>query len=140
MYKLSAVLSGLLIAIMVTFNGVLAKQTGDYISLLIIHLVGLLMVSLILIIRKKKISLKGGIPMYLFSAGAIGVFMVFFNNTCFNALGVSLTLSLGLFGQLIASVIIDHFGLLGMDVHKFEKEKLIGFILVFIGIVVMIAY
>ncbi|MCY6369488.1 DMT family transporter [Clostridium ganghwense] len=140
MHKLSAVFIGLLIAIMVTFNGFLAKYMDDYLSVLIIHIVGFLAVSLILIIRKKKFNLKQGIPIYLFSGGAVGVFLVLFNNICFKHMGVSLTLSLGLLGQSIASVIIDHFGLLGMAKYKFRTEKLIGFFLIFVGIVVMITY
>ncbi|MCY6483063.1 DMT family transporter [Clostridium aestuarii] len=140
MYKLSAVFIGLLIAIMVTFNGILAKNIGDYLSVLIVHIVGLTMISFILVIRKKKIKFKENIPIYLFSAGAIGVFLVFFNNVCFKYLGVSLTLSLGLFGQSVASGIIDHFGLLGMNVNKFQREKLIGFTLILIGIIIMLIY
>lgn len=138
MYKLSASFIGVLIALMVTFNGILAKQIGDYLSILIINLVGLIAISLILIIKNKKINLKKDIPIYFFSGGAIGVIMVFFNNISFNNLGVSLTLSLGLFGQSIAAVIIDHFGLLGMAKHRFNKKKTTGFILIFIGIFIMI--
>lgn len=140
MYKLGSVFIGLLIAIMVTINGTLAKQLGDYSSTLIIHIVGLITISLILIITKKGFNLNRGIPFYLFSAGAIGVFIVLFNNICFKHLGVSLTLSLGLLGQSIASGVIDHFGLLGMNVYKFRKEKIIGFALTFLGIVIMVLY
>lgn len=140
MYKLSATFSGLLIAIMVTLNGTLAKHLDDYFSILIIHIVGLLSVSLILIIKKKTFNLKQEVPIYLLSGGAVGVFLVLFNNLCFKNMGVSLTLSLGLLGQSIASVIIDHFGLLGMNTYKFRNEKLVGFFLIFIGIAVMITY
>ncbi|MBS4538853.1 DMT family transporter [Clostridium sp. D2Q-11] len=138
MYKLSASFIGILIALMVTFNGILAKKTGDYVSILMIHIIGLIAISLILIIKNKRINLKKDIPIYFFSGGAIGVIMIFFNNISFNNLGVSLTLSLGLFGQSITAVIIDHFGLLGMSKHTFNKKKTTGFILIFIGIFIMI--
>lgn len=140
MYKLFAVFSGILIALMVTFNGSLSNNIGDYSSLIIIHLVGLITITCILIVQKVSIPELQDIPIYLFSAGAIGVFMVFSNNICFNYLGVSLTLVLGLSGQSIASCIIDHFGLFGMEVSKFQKEKLLGFILIFIGIISMVIY
>lgn len=140
MYKLFAVFSGILIALMVTFNGSLSNNIGDYSSLIIIHLVGLITITCILIVQKVSIPKLQDIPIYLFSAGAIGVFMVFSNNICFNYLGVSLTLVLGLSGQSIASCIIDHFGLFGMEVSKFQKEKLLGFILIFIGIISMVIY
>ncbi|MBU3180935.1 DMT family transporter [Clostridium psychrophilum] len=55
MYKASAVLIGILIAIMVTFNGILSNYTNQYISILIIHIVGLFVVVTVLIFRKEKI-------------------------------------------------------------------------------------
>lgn len=140
MYKLSAVFIGLLIAVMVTFNGTLASYAGDYLAVLIVQVIALITVSLILIIKRKKISLKGDIPFYLFLGGAIGVVLTLFNNICFKHLGVSLTLSLGLLGQSVAAVIIDHFGLLSMEKYEFKKEKLIGFALAFAGIATMIIY
>lgn len=140
MYKGSAIFIGALIAIMVTFNGVLAGYLGNYQSILVVNIVGLIAVSLILIIKRKKIRLNLHIPIYLYTAGAIGVFLVFFNNLNFNYLGVSLTLSIGLLGQSITSGVIDHYGLFGMESHKFHKEKLFGFLLISIGIAIMIFF
>lgn len=140
MYKLCAGIIGFLIAIMVTINGALSKGIGDYKAVLIIHIVGLITISLVLLLKRERIKFKEKLSAYLFSAGAIGVFVVLFNNITFNKLGASLTLSLGLFGQLIMSGIIDHFGLLGMEVSKFKSKKIIGFLLVFAGITVMVVY
>lgn len=140
MNKLSAVFIGFLIVVMVTFNGILAKGTNDYLAVLIVHIVGLISVSLILASKRKKIQLNNSIPKYLFFGGVIGVFVTLFNNLCINKLGVSLTLALGLLGQSILSGIIDHFGLLGMEVHKFKIKKLIGFGLAFLGVVIMMVY
>lgn len=140
MNKLYAVFVGMLVAIMVTFNGLLANYAGDYPALIIIHIVGLIIILPTMFFKREKLSKFKGIPIYLFSAGALGVFMVYSNNLCFNFLGVSLTLSLVLLGQSIASCIIDHYGLLGMEIKRFQKEKLLGFILVSIGIIVMFTY
>lgn len=140
MYKISAVIIGIIIALMVSLNGILAQGVGQYESVFIIHLVGLIGIIILLIIRREKIKFKERIPIYLFSAGAIGVFVVLFNSMCINKIGVSLTLALGLFGQSIAAVIIDHFGILGMEKNKFEKKKLIGFAFVFVGILLMAVY
>jgi transporter family-2 protein len=137
MYNFLAALSGALIAIMITFNGALSNAVGNYTSSIIIHVVGLLSIILVLIISKSKIVLKKKIPLYLYSAGAIGVFTVLFNNLSFSALGVSITLALGLLGQSISSIIVDHFGILGMKVIKFEKKKIIGLLLITLGILVM---
>jgi transporter family-2 protein len=109
------------------FNGTLAGSFGNYASSVIIHIVGLFTIILVLIISKSKFRFGKGIPLYLYSAGAIGIFTVLFNNISFSSLGVSITLALGLLGQSLSSIIIDHFGLLGMKVVRFEKRKLIGF-------------
>jgi bacterial/archaeal transporter family-2 protein len=140
MYKFAAVFIGFLISIMVTFNGTLDGYTGNYLSILIIHIVGLITVMLTLIIRREKLIFNEKLPLYIFSGGAIGVLLVLLNNLCFGSLGVSLTLALGVFGQLVLSIIIDNFGLFGMDMYKFNKKKLIGFAIMLIGIVVMTVY
>jgi transporter family-2 protein len=140
MYKASAVFIGILVAIMVTFNGVLASYTGQYVSILIIHTVGLIALIIILILKKEKFKLQKNLPVYLFSGGLIGVFVVFLNNLCFNYLGASLTLSLGIFGQLILACFIDHYGLFGLNTYKFKKKKTIGFLIISLGLVTMILY
>ena len=140
MYKAAAVLIGILIAIMVTFNGVLANYTDQYKSILIIHVVGLIVLIIILLLKKEKLKFKKDIPIYLFSGGLIGVFVVFLNNACFNTLGASLTLSLGIFGQLVLACFIDHYGLFGLNIYKFNKKKIVGFFIILSGLIAMIRY
>lgn len=140
MYKSYGVLVGLLIAIMVTVNGTLARVFGDYAATVIIHMIGLTLVSIIVISKKLTVKMSRNIPIYWFAGGAIGAFMIIFNNMCFDKLGVSLTLALGLVGQIIASAIIDHYGLFGLNISKFKKEKILGFITIFAGITIMVIY
>lgn len=140
MYEIYAVLIGFLITIMVTFNGVLDSYLSSYFSLLIIHVVGLVTLIIILVLKREKLNIGRGIPIYLFSGGAIGVIMVFLNNLCFAKLGASLTLALGVFGQLLLAAFIDHFGLFSMKVYKFRKKKVIGFGIILAGIIVMTIY
>lgn len=137
MYNLLSGLIGILISVMLAFNGVLSKNLGSYTSIVVIHLVGLLCIGPLIIIKKAKLRIDRNISIYLYSAGAIGVFTVLFNNLSFNHLGAALTLSLGLLGQSIASIIIDNYGLLGSKVLKLRKEKFIGLFIIVIGIVVM---
>lgn len=138
MYKTLAVLNGAIVAIMVMINGMLANKTGQYFSIIVIHFVGLLTVVLLLLIKQKSIASMKNIPLFLFSAGAIGIFNVYFNNICFAKLGVTLTLALGLLGQLVTSYIIDHYGLLGMAIYKFRLKKLLALGFISLGIAAML--
>ena len=140
MYKLYSALIGVLLSIMIAINGILARNIGNYSSVVIIHIVGLIGISFILLIKKIKFNLRKDIPIYLYSAGAIGVFTVLFSNISFNRLGVSISLALCLLGQSLASIIIDHYGLLGMEVIKFKKEKILGLIIICFGIITMTLY
>jgi transporter family-2 protein len=140
MYRLISAFIGVLITIMILLNGVLSQKLGNYTSTFIIHLLGLTCISIILILKKNKISFSKDIPIYLYSGGILGVFTILFNNISFNSLGASLTLALGLLGQSICSLILDHYGVLGMKVVKFKKEKLIGLIIIASGIVIMTLY
>ena len=62
MYKISAVFIGILIAIMVTFNGLLVNYTNQYRSILIIHIIGLMAITITLILRTEKFKLTKNIP------------------------------------------------------------------------------
>ncbi len=66
--------------------------------------------------------------------------VVFLNNLCFNSIGASLTLSLGIFGQLVLASFIDHYGLFGLDIYKFKKKKFVGFFIILLGLITMIIY
>lgn len=140
MYKLYSAIIGVLISVMIAFNGMLSGKLGNNLALVIIHLTGLIAVISLLIVYRKKISFRKSIPLYLYSAGIIGVFTVASTNISFNCLGASLTLSLSLLGQSVTSLIMDNYGLLGMKVIKFNKKKLIGLALISAGIVVMAIY
>ncbi|MEG1255748.1 DMT family transporter [Clostridium sp.] len=137
MYNFISIFLGGLIALMISVNGMLSNRIGNYTSSVIIHAVGLIAMLLVLIITKSKISFKQKLPIFLYSAGAIGVFTVLFTNLSFSILGASLTICLSLLGQAISSMVIDHYGLLGMKVVKFENKKILGLIIIVLGIVIM---
>lgn len=140
MYKSLSALAGVLVAIMIAFNGILSNSIGNNTATVLIHLVGLIGVSFIILASRRKMNIHNGIPLYLYSAGAIGVFTVIFTNISFIRLGASLTCALSLLGQSTASIVLDHYGLLEMKVVRFKKEKIFGLVLISLGIVIMTLY
>ena len=138
MYYLLSLLIGLLVTIMVVFNGELTSLTGVYISTAIIHLVGLFFVSILCIIKKIPLIAKK-LPILIYSGGAIGLITVLFNNLAFNKISVSALLALSLLGQAITSIIIDNYGLFGMPKQIFSKKKYISLLCMMIGIAFMLS-
>lgn len=137
MYNFLSLLIGILVATMIAFNGELSYGIGNYMSLIIIHIVGFIVILVIIIYKKIKISFRNNLPLYLYIAGAISVFTVMFNNLSFAALGVSIPVALGLLGQLLTSLAFDHFGFLGMPKVIFNKKKFLGLLFITIGISIM---
>ncbi|HAE20726.1 MAG TPA: hypothetical protein DCG47_00160 [Spirochaetaceae bacterium] len=137
MYEAAAIGLGSLISIMLSMNSGLERALGQVRSLLIIHIVGMLLVSAILAFRRERPQLKSGLPWFYYGAGAMGVLLTFLNNWAIGALGVTITLTLGILGQLSASALIDHLGLLGMVKRPFKPGKLAGLALVLAGVFVM---
>lgn len=132
-----SVFTGALLALMVSLNGNVGQASGNYASSVIIHVIGLIGIIIVLIATKSKFKNLKNIPFYMYAGGLIGVLTVIFSNVSFTKLGVSLTISLGLFGQLVTSIIIDHFGYFDFPVNQFNKKKIIGFIIIILGILVM---
>lgn len=137
MYNLISIFIGALIAIMSSFNSMLSTYTGNYTSSVLIHSIGLIGTIVVMKILKYKITFDKNLSLLLYSAGIIGVFTLLFNNITFVTIGASLTIALGLLGQTLSSIIIDHFGFLGVNVVKFNNKKIIALSIIILGIVIM---
>jgi transporter family-2 protein len=82
-------------------------------------------------------KLPKGLPLYLYSAGFVGIGTVMLTNLSYLKLGVSLSLVLGLLGQTLFSLLTDHFGWLGMKQIKINPKKFIGLGIIGAGICIM---
>jgi len=139
MYYLLALLTGVLITVMVTFNGSLTAEHGIYTGTVIIHVVGLVFVSLMLAVRREApFKRVKGIPLRLYLGGAVGVITVLLTNFAFGSISVSALMAMGLFGQSLSGIAVDEYGLFGMKRHPFNKRKLAGLALMLAGIGVMV--
>lgn len=137
MYNILALAIGALVSIMISFNAGLESRIGSSYSVVIIHAVGLIAILIVAAIKKEKIIIKERIPFYLYLGGIFGVTLTLVNIVTIVNIGVALTTALAVFGQLIFSSLIDHFGLFGLHKYKFNPKKLIGFMIVFVGLVIM---
>lgn len=137
MYNILALLIGALISIMVSFNSGLEGYVGSTYSVVIIHAIGLIAILIVAAIKKEKMIIKEAIPFYLFLGGIFGVMLTLVNVITIGSIGVALTTALAVFGQLVFSSLVDHFGLFGLTKYEFNPKKLVGLFIVFIGLVIM---
>lgn len=138
MYNFLSLMSGLVVALIVSINGKLAEGWGVFNSTVIIHIIGVLFALIVCIARKNKIHLAKGQPLWSYLGGALGFLTTVFNNFAFGKISVTSIIALGLAGQMIAALLIDTFGLLGMEKHPFRKSSLVGLAFSLAGIGAML--
>ncbi len=137
MYYLLSLLAGMMISVMVVFNGGLNARAGQAAALVIIHAAGLLFISLVHLTKREKPRLKS-LPLWLYAGGFIGVMTTIFNNTAFGHISVSAMMALSLLGESVSGLLADHFGLIGLPVRRFRPDKLWGGLLTLTGIIWML--
>ncbi|NLC31923.1 MAG: DMT family transporter [Clostridiales bacterium] len=136
MYYFLSLMAGMLISVMVVFNGELNARVGQIAALVLIHMAGIVFMSILLLIKKQKPRFKR-LPVYLYIGGFIGIVTTVFNNTAFGKISVSAMMALGLLGESVSSLLADHFGLLGLPKRPFRRQKLWGGLLSLAGIIWM---
>ena len=128
---------GALIAVMVAVIGRLAARAGRPLAVVLIHVAGLFVMSLLMVFRRERPTIKGLRPWQL-SAGLVGLLTITFNSVAFGRISVSAMMALGLLGESVFSLLADHLGLLGIPARKMQKGKLLGAPLMVLGILVML--
>lgn len=136
MYYLLTLFGGMLISVMVVFNGGLNERVGQTPALIIIHALGVLFTLALMLVKRQKLRLHR-LPFYMYLAGLLGLLATVFNNLAFGRISVSAMMALGLLGESVSSLIADHFGILDLPRRPFRPQKLWGGLLTLVGILFM---
>ncbi len=119
-------------------NGRLGLLIGLYLSCVVIHLIGLVGSSFI-ITAKKQIPFRHiKIPLKLYSGGLFGIATVLLFNAAYDKISVTALVALGLLGQAISSLLVDHYGLFEMQKRPLVKKQIPGLLMAAFGIVLML--
>ena len=137
MNYLLSLLAGMLISVMVVFNGGLNAQMGAGLSLVIIHVAGLFTIILLMALRKEKFR-TSRLNVFWYLGGLVGILTTLFNLRAFGHISVSAMMALGLLGESLSGLAADHVGFLGIPVRRFRREKLLGGLVALLGILIMI--
>ncbi len=138
MVQISALITGMTLAVMISINGHLTAEFGIFPAAAIIHAVGSLFAMILCAFQKPQKPLWGHQPFWIYLGGAIGVFTTVFNNLAFGRISMTSIVALGLLGQTVMSLIVDSAGLLGMKKQPFQKNSIPGLIFALIGVFIML--
>ncbi len=137
MYYAISLLAGAITALMLVLNGRMNQEVSQGLSLVIIHVVGLIAVILYMLIKREK-PVKTRLPAIWYVGGFIGIATTIFNITAFGHISVSAMMALGLLGESLSGILADHVGFLGLPVRRFRPEKLLGGLFILIGAIFML--
>jgi transporter family-2 protein len=76
-------------------------------------------------------------PLWMYLGGLLGAFYVSASIILTLRLGVATTIGLFLAGQVVASMVIDHFGLFGVPVQPASIPRILGALLVIAGVAIV---
>lgn len=132
--------AALIIAVMLAINGELTAVCGETLTTLLIHLVGLSVCSAAALIKREKpFRAARGVPFAIMLGGVINYFTTFFNTLAVGRISVTAILALSLLGQAATSLVIDCFGLFGMEKRRLGLPELAGLAVTALGIVLLLA-
>lgn len=79
-------------------------------------------------------------PAIAWIGGLLGAFFVTATIILLPRIGVAMTISLIVAGQMITALIMDHFGLLGLEVRQISALRVVGMVLISLGVVLIRRY
>jgi len=130
-----ATVAGLAMAVQGSLNSVLGKNIGQLEATLIVHVVGIMVVALLLMFKlgHGDFSKFGQAPWYVYLGGIINVLIIYGVLASIPRLGVAVATTAIIVGQVSTALVIDHFGLFGLDKICFTWYKCFGLILLAAG-------
>jgi bacterial/archaeal transporter family-2 protein len=135
-----AVIAGVLIAIQAPTNAILGKASGSpVVAAFISFVVGTLALGTMVAARSGRLFAPElrQVPWYAWVGGFYGAFFVAMAAFAAPRIGVATMLTAAIGGQILAALMLDHFGLLGLARQPVSAERIAGAILVLLGAVLV---
>lgn len=134
---------GAVLPMQAAINSRLAKTAGNPVMAAFISFaVGTIALMIFLIIagqfNLRFVSTPS--PWWIWTGGLLGTFFVAGIVILLPKLGVVLSFSLVLAGQMFAAILFDQFGWLGVAVREISPGKIIGAVLLIIGVILIRKY
>jgi transporter family-2 protein len=141
-FVLTAVLAGAVLAVQVGVNVQLRNSMGDPITStfasFVVGTIGLFIYALITRAPWPAWSSLGQIPAWQWTGGLLGAVYVVSTILIGPRLGAATLLSLVVAGQMIAAMLLDHYGLLGFSQQGINLWRVAGALLLIAGTVLVL--
>lgn len=140
-YLLLAIVAGVVIPVQTSLNAELDKfGRHPIITTMIVFLVGFVSCLIGLAIGRPQLpqfSSAMAVPVWAWIGGALAMVYVVLLVMVLPKIGVGMTTTLVLLGQMMAAMLLDHYGILGNPQHLFGWGRLLGLIFMICGVILI---
>ncbi|WP_373539107.1 DMT family transporter [Chamaesiphon sp.] len=142
-YLLAALIGGAFIPIQVALNTLLRRYVGEPMQVTFVsYLVGTLTALFICLVARYPLPTSAAINQsswWMWTGGCLGTLYVWSTIVATVRIGATLTLALTFAGQMVAALVLDNYGALGLTKYPASPTRIGGVVIVFLG-VSLIAY
>jgi bacterial/archaeal transporter family-2 protein len=140
-YILLALIAGACAPTQAGINSQLRLWTNDPVLAALISFavgtVALAMYVMVLRIPWPPLGTAGQLPWWQWTGGFLGAFLVAVTVILAPKLGASTMIAFFVAGQMLASLLLDQFGLVGYDVHPVNVWRILGAVFLVAGVVMI---
>ncbi|MEW6240841.1 MAG: DMT family transporter [Chloroflexota bacterium] len=132
---LIGLIGGIAVGLQSPLASLLTQRLGVFESVFIVHVGGAL-ASLVplLFLGGGKLSQWRSVPWYALGAGVFGLVVIAAISYTIPRVGVAAAITTIVAGQLLAGTLIDHFGLLGAAQRSLDPARLLGLVVLSVGV------
>ena len=138
---LLVLLAGMALPVQTGVNSQLARLVGNStIASVISFSVGTLALMLYVVVLRIPLPAMADIskaPLWVWAGGLLGAFFIVTTTTLASKMSITVMVSLIIAGQLLISLILDHYGLLGFVVHPVSVWRVVGVLLLLAGVILI---
>jgi transporter family-2 protein len=138
---LLAAAAGCLVGLQAPVNARLARQVGDLQAASVSFLVGTAVLLVVTVLSSgglNGIGHVGRAPWWALIGGIFGAFFVTVALLTVHTLGASGLTAIVVAGQVAIALVLDRFGLLGLSKQHIAAPRVLGLVLVLVGVVLVV--
>jgi transporter family-2 protein len=127
-------LGGVAVGLQGPLTSLMSQRLGTVESVFIVHIGGAVLAGIpLLFMRGGNLGAWRNVPWYALAAGSLGLVILAGVSYTIPRIGVATTVALIVAAQLMTGALLDHFGLLGAQVHLVNWERILGMVVLLIG-------
>ena len=132
-------MGGIAVGTQAPIAGAMGQRVGGASSSLIVHLGGAIASLLLLVARRgEQFQEWRNLPWYMLGCGAFGLVLYLSLSHTIPRVGATAAIAMLIVGQLLAGVVIDHFGAFGISTRPLDPDRIAAVALLLAGAYLMV--